>query len=90
MRTLFLAVLTLGPGAIACAQERQIDAENLFPNVGATIVFVDPNPAGIPPGVLQAGGAATLIDDRVVLTAGHFARVSEDGVPPVHSRLCEL
>ena len=88
MRTLFVVMLAL-PGPMA-AQERRIDVENLFPNVGATIVVADPNPAGVPPGVVQAGGAAILIDDRVALTVGHFTRVSEDGIPTLFSRLRNL
>jgi hypothetical protein len=85
MRTLiFTAAVMLGAASIDARAEdsRHIDVENLFPNVGATIVFVDPNDVGFPPGVLDAGGGAVLIHPQVVLTVGHFTRVSEDGVPP--------
>jgi len=55
--------------------------ENLFPNVGASIVWADPKNAGVPPGVLGAC-SGTFIHERVFLTAGHCTRVSEDGIPP--------
>src|SRR5690242_11656428 len=83
MRTLLFIALALDTGAIAVrAQDlRHVDVQNLFPNVGAAIVWVEPNNAGVPPGVLGAC-SGTLIDERVFLTAGHCTRPSEGGIPP--------
>lgn len=78
-----LLVLALGAGAVSLYAEdqRHIDVQNLFPNVGAAIVWAGPNNAGVPPGVLGAC-SGTLIQERVFLTAGHCTRVSQDGIPP--------
>jgi hypothetical protein len=49
---------------------QMIDFFNLFPNVGALVVWVEPNDAGVPEGLLTRC-TGTLIDERVLLTAGH-------------------
>jgi hypothetical protein len=82
MRALIIA-LALGAGAttISAQAVRHIDVENLFPSVGSAIIWVEPNDAGVPPGVLAAG-SGVLIGGRVFLTAAHVTRPSEDGIPP--------
>jgi hypothetical protein len=47
-----------------------VDFLNIFRNVGALIVFAEPNEFGLPPGIV-AFCSGTLIDERVFLTAGH-------------------
>jgi len=82
MRTLIIAlVLAADVGTLSAQVVRHIDVENLFPSVGSAIVWVEPNNAGVPPGVLAAG-SGVLIGDRVFLTAAHVTRPSEDGIPP--------
>jgi hypothetical protein len=49
---------------------RTVDTENRFATVGASIVDVGPNDAGLPVGIL-AFCSATLIHERVFVTAGH-------------------
>ena len=49
---------------------RRVDTKAEFANVGALITMVQKNDAGIPEGNV-AFCSGTLIDDRVVLTAGH-------------------
>jgi hypothetical protein len=82
MRTLIIA-LALGARASTLSAQavRHIDVENLFPSVGTAIIWVEPNGAGVPPGVLAAG-SGVLIGDRVFLTAAHVTRPAEDGIPP--------
>src|SRR5215471_8613536 len=82
MRTLIIA-LALGAGATTLSAQavRHIDVENLFPSVGSAVIWVEPNGAGVPPGVLAAG-SGVLIGDRVFLTAAHVTRPAEDGIPP--------
>jgi len=84
MRTLIIYTLALGVSFTSARAQLSspIDVENLFPNVGAAIVWADPNNAGVPPGVLGAC-SGTLIHERIFLTAGHCTRVSEDGIPPL-------
>jgi V8-like Glu-specific endopeptidase len=60
---------------------RHIDVKNLFPNAGVAVLSIDPNQAGVPPGVTIAA-SGVLIGERVFLTAAHTTRPSEDGVPP--------
>jgi hypothetical protein len=52
IRTLSVLALAIGAGvAIVPAQViRHIDVENRFTNVGAMIVWVEPNGAGVPQG----------------------------------------
>jgi hypothetical protein len=58
-----------------------VDAFNLFPNVGTLIYFVEPNDAGLPPGIIsQCTG--TLIHERVFLVAGHCTSQTQPGLPP--------
>ena len=58
-----------------------VDAFNLFPNVGALIYFVEPNDAGLPPGILTHC-TGTLIHQRVFLLAGHCTAPAAGGLPP--------
>jgi len=83
MRTLNVIAMVVGITAMSVAQDdpRKIDVYNLFPNVGTMIVEVEANDAGVPPGIL-GDCPATLIHDRVLLTAGHCTRQSEFGTPP--------
>jgi hypothetical protein len=82
MRTLIIAlVLAVDVATLSAQAVRHIDVENLFPNVGSAIIWVEPNNAGVPPGVLAAG-SGVLIGDRVFLAAAHVTRPSEDGIPP--------
>src|SRR5215467_3694357 len=83
MRTMLITALALGAGAITLqAQDSlHIDVDNLFPNVGTGILVVDPNPFGVPEGIGLIG-AVSLINDRVVLTAGHITKNAEGGLPP--------
>ncbi|MBV9491859.1 MAG: hypothetical protein JO069_19360 [Verrucomicrobia bacterium] len=75
--------LALGLTAVSAAQDdpRKIDVYNLFPNVGTMIVEAEPNDAGVPSGIL-GDCPATLIHERVLLTAGHCTRRSEFGTLP--------
>src|SRR5262249_33282659 len=59
----------------------RIDVNNLFPGVGALVIWAEPNSAGVPPGVLAAL-PGVLIHERVFLTCGHCTRASEPGIPP--------
>src|SRR5262249_26078927 len=68
---------------------RHIDVENLFPSVGSAIIWVEPNDAGVPPGVLAAG-SGVLIGDRVFLTAAHVTRPSRGWHPTVRSCLRDV
>jgi hypothetical protein len=83
MRNLLFTALALGAGALSVLAEdpRRIDVNNLFPSTGAYVIWVDPNNAGVPPGIL-ALGTGTLIHERVFLTCGHCTRASEPGIPP--------
>ena len=47
-----------------------VDFLNLFPNVGALIISVEPNEFGVPPGIV-AFCSGTLVHERAFLTAGH-------------------
>jgi hypothetical protein len=49
---------------------RVVDALNLFPNVGALLVFAEPNDFGVPSGILTSC-SGTLIHERAFLVAGH-------------------
>jgi hypothetical protein len=60
---------------------RHMDVKNLFPNAGVAVLVIDPNDAGIPAGVMEAG-SGVLIGEQVFLTAAHVTRPSEDGIPP--------
>lgn len=82
MRTVPITLGVLASFVSGWAQDPpHIDVQNLFPNVGAVIVWAEPNNAGVPPGVLGAC-SGTLIDDRIFLTAAHCTRPSEGGLPP--------
>jgi hypothetical protein len=48
---------------------------------GALVIWVEPNNAGVPPGIL-AVVTGSLIHERVFLTCGHCTRESEPGIPP--------
>ena len=60
---------------------RIVDVLNLFANVGALIIFIEPNDAGLPPGI-RTHCTGTLIHERVFLVAGHCAAPSAGGFPP--------
>jgi hypothetical protein len=60
---------------------RHMDVKNLFPNAGVAVLVIDPNNAGIPSGVMEAG-SGVLIGEQVFLTAAHVTRPAEDGIPP--------
>jgi hypothetical protein len=79
MRTLIIAALS--SFAAAGQSPLHIDASNLFPNVGAAIIWADANPFGVPAGILGVC-SGTLIQERVFLTAGHCTRLAEGGIPP--------
>jgi len=83
MRTLLFPAIALGVGAVSVLAEdpRRIDVNNLFPSTGAYVIWVDPNNAGVPEGILVLG-TGTLIHERVFLTCGHCTRASEPGIPP--------
>jgi len=68
------------PALFTWTDGRTIDSTNRFPNVAASIVDVGPNDAGIPVGIL-GHCTATLIRDRVLLTAGHCVGAALDGAP---------
>src|SRR5262245_10165471 len=53
MRTLCVITMALAAGAIRLQAQnsKRLDVENLFPNVAGGVTLVDPNDAGIPPGV---------------------------------------
>jgi hypothetical protein len=68
---------------------RMIDFFNLFPNVGALVVWVEPNDAGVPEGLLTRC-TGTLIDERVLLTAGHCVAWAAGGLPPFIKVLGDL
>lgn len=61
---------------------RMVDFFNLFPHVGALVVWNKPNDDGVPEGQPQTRCTVTLIDERVVLTAGHCVKWAEGGIPP--------
>ena len=64
---------------------RVVDFFNLFPNVGAFLVWGEPNDAGVPEGLLTRC-TGTLIDERVLLTAGHCVAWSDEvALPPSSS-----
>lgn len=91
-----LACLSALASGTICAQERArtthwqpvdlhslriVDFFNLFPHVGAILVWGEPNDAGIPEGLLTRC-TGTLIHERVLLTAGHCVAWAAGGVPP--------
>ena len=65
---------------------RVVDFFNLFPNVGAFVVWGEPNDAGIPEGLLTRC-TGTLIGERVMLTAGHCVKWLDDFALPPSSKL---
>ena len=83
MRNVFFTILSLGASTISLAADdpTHIDVNNLFPSVGALVIWVEPNSAGVPPGIL-ANLPGVLIHERVFLTCGHCTRASEPGIPP--------
>ena len=65
---------------------RVVDFFNLFPNVGAFVVWGEPNDAGIPEGLVTRC-TGTLIGERVMLTAGHCVKWLDDFALPPSSKL---
>lgn len=60
---------------------RLVDFFNLFPNVGAFLVWAEPNDAGFPEGLLGRC-TATLVHERALLTAGHCTAPAATGGLP--------
>jgi hypothetical protein len=60
---------------------RMVDFFNLFPHVGALLVWGEPNDAGIPEGLLTRC-TGTLVHERVLLTAGHCVAWAAGGIRP--------
>src|SRR5688572_4999061 len=60
---------------------RTIDNDNRFSNVGALIYVAEPNDVGIPAGILTRC-TGTLIQERVVLLAGHCTAPTSAGLLP--------
>ena len=58
-----------------------VDFFNLFPNVGALVVWGEPNDRCRPGGAAHALHG-TLIGERVLLTAGHCVAWAAGGFPP--------
>jgi hypothetical protein len=81
---LFIALTApelIRPGA-ALGSAEATDEANAFSNVGALMVWRDPNnPLGLPGG-LAADVTVVLIHPQTILTAGHFAARAEPGLPP--------
>jgi hypothetical protein len=67
--------------AAAAADPPHIDVNNLFSSAGALVIWVEPNSAGVPPGILGII-PGVLIHEQVFLTCGHCTRASEPGIPP--------
>jgi hypothetical protein len=85
-RTLAVAAGALALATSASAAQAVVDAENRYPNVGVLMVWrVDD--AGAPV-ELRGFASATLIRERVMLTAGHFtAPVTSLGALPPSIRI---
>jgi Trypsin len=71
------------PPATAAARvtSGQADVSNRFANVGVLLVWVDPNPFGVPEGLLGFC-SGVLVHERVFLTAGHCTGPAAFGTPP--------
>ena len=71
------------PAATAAARvtSGQADVSNRFANVGVLLVWVDPNPFGVPEGLLGFC-SGVLVHQRVFLTAGHCTGPAAFGTPP--------
>lgn len=54
---------------------------NRFANVGVLLVWVDPNPFGVPESLLGFC-SGVLVHERVFLTAGHCTGPAAFGTPP--------
>jgi hypothetical protein len=86
-RAAFAVVLSLG--ALLGVRARaitfgQIDVDNTYDNVGATLITTRPgHPLGFPEGTLIGQCTGTLIHPRVVLVAGHCVApgVAFPGIP---------
>ena len=75
-----LAMLVAAPRAVSA--QAVVDADNQFPNVGVIEVWLVDD-EGLPL-LLLAFASGTLIDERVMVTAGHFTAPVRDlgGLPP--------
>jgi hypothetical protein len=67
--------------AAARVTSGQADVTNRFANVGVLLVWVDPNPFGVPEGLLGFC-SGVLVHERVFLTAGHCTGPAAFGTPP--------
>jgi hypothetical protein len=67
--------------AAARVTSGQADVTNRFANVGVLLVWVDPNPFGVPEGLLGFC-SGVLVQERVFLTAGHCTGPAAFGTPP--------
>jgi secreted trypsin-like serine protease len=65
-----LAVQNPSSSPLDYPDSRIVDAKNKFANVGALITIAEKNDAGVPEGPLGFC-TGTLIEERVLLTAGH-------------------
>jgi hypothetical protein len=65
-----LAVQNPSSSPLDYPDSRIVDAKNKFANVGALITMAEKNDAGVPEGPLGFC-TGTLIEERVLLTAGH-------------------
>jgi len=68
-------------GVPAGVTSGQADVSNRFANVGVLLVWVDPNPFGVPEGLLGFC-SGVLVHERVFLTAGHCTGPAAFGTPP--------
>jgi hypothetical protein len=82
---LFVCAFIAAATSVAAQDSSHIDVNNLFPSLGALVIWVEPNDAGVPPGILAILPGA-LIHDRVLVTCGHCTRAAEPGIPPFIKR----
>ncbi len=79
-RLLMLSVLAVVARAAQPGTSGKLSDQG-YPNVGAFLVWADPNPAGLPEGLLTMC-SGTLIHEHVFLTAGHCVAFIKFGLPP--------
>ena len=76
-----LALFLLSSCSYQETPTRTIDTANHFSNVGALIYVAEPNATGIPIGIISRC-TGTLIQERVVLLAGHCTAPTSAGLLP--------